>query len=408
MTTYQSTANATVAFKKQSGLGSQASGAGGTIIRLTGGSGGVMTRAATASNEVRQDGMSARGRLGTQKTVGQWNTEASLGSFEEILEAVMRDTRDATDLALTQADFTSLTTTTSTIVFAGGDPRTLGLRVGDVIRLTDFATAANDSRNVRITGLSATTITVAETLTLDSNADTTCTITRPKKLIMGGTPVKRYYTIDECDTDIDLSEVMTDFMWGSAKFAMATNGILMLDVGGAGTGQLTAMATGTSPLLTTPTAGTGTPLSVVDATIRVKGTDVVDLTSFDMTMDIKPSAPDVFGSGSIKYAPDVFAGDMEVSMNLTALRKDLQYLTDFTNETVYSLHVLAVENMSEPKNFLSIYVGNFTIGSVAKSALAKAGGARTQTIGIPSALVGLDNTGTGYDATMVKFQSTSF
>src|SRR3989304_3666819 len=99
-------------------------------------------------------------------------------------------------------------------------------------------------------------------------------------------------------------------------------------------------------------------------------------------------APDVFGSGAIKYPPDVFTGQMAVSMNLTALRKDLTYLSDFIAETVYSLHILAVENESEPKDFLSIYVPNFTLGSNTRSSPSKAGGPLTETIQIPGRVVG--------------------
>jgi hypothetical protein len=93
-------------------------------------------------------------------------------------------------------------------------------------------------------------------------------------------------------------------------------------------------------------------------------------------------------------------------MNLTALRKSLTYLSDFVAETVYSLHVLAVENESEPKDFLSIYVPNFTLGGDTRSALSKAGGPMTETIAIPAALVGKDTTGGAFDPTMIKFQST--
>jgi hypothetical protein len=100
---------------------------------------------------------------------------------------------------------------------------------------------------------------------------------------------------------------------------------------------------------------------------------VVELTSFDLTLDIGLSAPDTFGSGAQKYSPDVFAGQMAVSMNLTALRKSLTYLSDFIAETQYSLHVLAVENEAEPKDFLSIYVPNFTLGGNTRSSPNKAG-----------------------------------
>jgi hypothetical protein len=407
MTVYQSQSNGYAAYKVQSALGTQATGAGGTIIRQTGGAGINLTKAAIESNEVRKDGMSSRGRHGTQKTTSAWTAQASLDSHNAIIEAVMRDTWDASDLVLTQTDFTSITTGANTIVFTSGNPITLGLRIGDVIRLTNYSASADNGTNKRITGLSATTITTAETNTVNAVADTTVTITRPKKLIQysAGSLVKRYFTIDEYNADIDQSTVLTDFVFGSIKFSMAANGLLMADPGGVGTGQIAALASGASPLLTSPTLGSTAPFSVVDATIRVKGVDVVDLTSFDLTIDTSPASPDVFGSGGIKYAPDVFTGQMAVSMNLTALRKNLAYLQDFISETVYELHVLAVENESEPKDFLSIYVGNFTLGGVTPSPLSRAGGAMTETISIPAALVGADS-GTGRDGTMVKFQSS--
>jgi Phage tail tube protein len=407
MTVYQSNSSAYCAYHVQSGLGTQYTSTGSKIFRQTGGAGLKPTRAQTASGEIRQDGMSSRGRLGTQKVTGAWSGEASIGSFEDIAEAVMRDTWAAT-LTLTQTQFTSLTTGANTIILASGNPITLGLRVGDVIRLTGLNATGNNSKNLRITALSATTITVAETLTVDAVADTSCTITRPKKLTQfsAGSLVKRYFTVEDYDVDLDQSEVATDFVWGSMKFSMAANGLLTLDVGGTGTGKYDALATGSSPLMASPTTPTGIPLSVVDATIRVNGVDVVDLTAFDLSLDTKPTAPDTFGSGAQKYSPDVFCGEMEIGMNLTALRKDLQYLTDFLAETVYSLHVLAVDNEAEPKDFFSIYLGNFTIGDVSKSALSKAGGARTHTIQVPAALVGIDDHGTAYDSTMIKFSST--
>jgi hypothetical protein len=407
MTVYQSQSAGYSAFKVQSALGSIASGAGATTLRQSGGTGLELAKAAIESNEVRSDGMRSRGRHGSQDTKGDWTAQLSIDSHNAIVEAIMRDTIDATALTLTQTDFTSLAIASNVVTLGSGNPATLGLRVGDVIRFTNLSAAGDNSINCRIISMTSTTFTVAETLT-DMGADTSCTITRPKKLIQSGTVVKRYFTLEDYFTDIDQSVVAQDFVWGSIKFSMGTDGIIMADPGGIGTGNISVKATGSSPYFTSPSVGTSTPLAVVDATIRVNGADVVDLTSFDLTLDIGANAPKVFGSGAQKYAPDVFTGQMAVSMNLTALRKDLQYLSDFLAETQYSLHVLAVENESEPKDFFSIYVGNFTLGPVQRSALNKQGGPLTQTIQIPAALIGKDTTGTGYDATMVKVQSTGF
>lgn len=407
---YQTQSNALVVYKKQVALGTPATGDGGKVLRTAGGQGGSLTKAATESKEVRRDGMSSRGRQGTQKTTGSWDTELTVDAMIDGIEAVVRDTWEVADLTLDESDFTSITTGANSIVLASGDPRTLGISGGDVVRLADHASAGNNNRNIRVSSVDATTIHTVETLTVNATPDTDVSIIRPRKLsqFAGANLLHRYFTIDEYDIDIDQSEVMSDFVFGAFKLSMSPNGLLMCTVSGAGTGKFSALASGSSPQLTNPTESTTQAFSVVDATINIgaqaAGVDMVDLTSFDITCDIQPQAPDVFGSGSQKYAPDVFTGPMKVGINFTTLRKDLQYIQDLSAETVYSLHILAVDNMAEPKNFLSIYVGNFTLGTVQKSPLANQGGPRTVSIQVPSALVGKDNRGAGYDATMVKFQ----
>jgi hypothetical protein len=417
MVAYQSQTNALMAYKVQSGQGVPASGGGATQLRLADGSAGLkMTKAVTESAEVRPDGMRSRGRHGSQKTTGAWNHQAAVGSCEPIIEAIMRDTWSAAGLAVTQASTlggsaaaTSVTTGANTIVAAAGSWILQGLRVNDVIVAGGLPDAANNAKNLRIVGLTALTITTAETLTVNATPATTFTVTRKgKKLIQysGGVLVPRWYTAEDYEGDIDGSEVASDFVWTNAKVSMGPNGILMLDPGGLGTGQFQTLTGASAPLFTSPTLNTATPLSVVDATLRLGTTDLVELTAFDVTMDIGGNAPDTFGSGGQKYSPTVFTGQMGVNISLTALRKDLAYVANYIAEDVLTLHCLAVENTAEPKNFLAFSLTNFTFGSVDKSALNRAAGPRTQTIQIPVGLVGKDETGGAYDGTMIKWQGT--
>jgi hypothetical protein len=407
MTTYQSNSNGLVAYKKQSALGTAASGSGANQLRIAGGNGLKLSKAAVSSTEVRADGMSTRGRHGIQAIAATYNAETSLGSHDPIIEAIMRSTWSSTPLSASSSDFTTVTTTANQIVWAGGNPITKGFRTGDVIRGASFPDAANNAKNLRITALSSTAITVAETLIVNATPSGAPTISRPGKRLINPTVLsKAYFTLEEYEGDIDQSTLAQDFVWGSLKFSMAADGLLMAEASGTGTGQIQALATGSSPYFTSPVATTDVPFSVVDATIRLAGVDLVEVTSFDLTANIQPVAPKTFGSNSQKYSPDVFTGPLLVSMNLTALRKDLTRLSDFIAETPYSLHVLAVDNVAEPKDFLSIVVPNFTLGSVDPSAFSKQGGARTQTIQIPAALVGVDTSATG-DNSMIKFQTTA-
>lgn len=399
---YQTQSNGYVALKAQAGLGSQASGSGARILRTAGGAQGKMSKTAIESNEVRRDGMRARGRHGSQQASGAYDTELSLGSLDDIIAAVMRGSWGSADLAITQVAMTSVTTTTSTIVAAGGSWITQGLRVGDIIRATGLPDAANNSKNLRITGLTASTITVAEALVANAGADTSFSITRPGRTIINpATLSKSYFTIEEHELDIDGSEIFTDCVWGSIKFSMQPNGLVMASPNWVGTGQFETKTGVSAPHFTSPTETTADPMSALDATLRFGTGDVVDLQAFDLTIDIGPTAPAVAAS---RYSPEVFTGQMAVSLNLTLLRQDLLRVGDYLAETQCSLHLMAPENESAPQDFFSIFVPNFTLGTVDKSALGKDGGGRTQSITVPPALVGKDNRGGAYDATMIKFQ----
>ena len=405
---YQNQTEAVVAIKAQSAKGTQATGGSGTVVRLIGGSGIGFGKNPVESQEVRRDAQNTRGRHGMQTLTAAYDTELTLGGAHDlILPALFRSSWGTADLAVTSGDFTTTTTTTSTIVFASGSPISLGFRVGDVIRCSGLTATANNSRNLRITGLSATTITVAETLTLDASADSGGTITRPGRVCTNpaaGSLAQTYFTLDEHEYTVDGSRVATDFIWGSATYSMTPNGLVMFNPSGIGTGAFEALTGASAPLLTSPTATTGSPMACVDATLRLGSTDEVAITAFDIGIDITPSAPEVVASN---VSPDVFPGTFQVNMNITMLREDMAEIAAYVDETVLSFHALFIENETAPEDFVSLYVPNFTLGGVDLSALSKAGGGRTQTLSIPAGLVGIDETGGAYDATTLKVQTST-
>lgn len=400
--TYQSNFYGYSAFLVQSALGTPATGAGGTIIRQTGGTPGKMSKAAIQSKEIRGDAQPVKGRHGMQSAVGgPYGMELSIQSCDQIMQSTMRATWDS-EITKTQADFTSLTTGAHTIVLASGNPITMGFRVNDVIQCLTLSDAANNSTNFRITALSSTTITVAETLVVNAVADTTCSIIRRGRKIINpaaGSLVNRYFTVEEYESDIGASRMFNDCYWKSMKFAMQPNGIITFEPQWVGTG--TFVPATSAAVLTSPTLISTAPMAALDATLRLGGTDVADLTAFDLTIDNGAVAPAVIGS---KVSPTVIGGLNQVSMNLTVLQKDLAYISGFLNETNYSLSLKCVDNMAEPKNFISINVPNFTLGGADVSPMSTAGGARTVTISVPVALIGHDATGTGFDDTTVSVQ----
>src|SRR5258708_3793691 len=175
------------------------------------------------------------------------------------------------------------------------------------------------------------------------------------------------------------------------KCEMAPNGLIMFDPSGVGTVSFTAATS--SAVLTSPTLIANPPMAALDATLRLGGVDVADITAFDLTVDNGAVAPAVVGS---KISPTVLPGLNQVTMNLTILQKDMSYILGHLNETGYSLSLKCVDNMAEPKNFISINVPNFTLGGADVSPMSTAGGPRTVTIAVPAGLIGHDPTGAGY------------
>lgn len=406
---YQSNFNRYVAFKAQAALGTPASGTGALILRDAGGSEGKLTKNAIKSKENRRDAQQTRGRHGMQKTAGgPYDTEMSIGLMDGILQAVMRGTWDA-EITKTAADFTSITIASNVITLNSGDPRALGFRVYDIMRITGSDTAANNDRNLRIAGMTASTITVApppdaDDLTDAGIADTNASLVRVgRKVIMpaAGSLVNTYFSVEEYEADMDQSEFFANCLWSGIKFTMQPDGLLMASPSWVGTGDFTVEPSESSPVFTDPSTPTGVQLAVKDATLRLGDTDIVELTAFDLTLDNGAVAPPVAAG---KTSPTVMGGQNQVSMNLTLLRKDMTYVSAFLNETGLSLNLLAVEESAEPKAFFALNVPFFTLGGVDKSTASNAGGARTQTLAVPTDLVGTDTSGTGYDRTMLSFQ----
>jgi hypothetical protein len=408
--TFQSQANGLVAFKPQVSKGTTVSGGSGFVLRTAGGPGGKISKNLYDSNEVTQDLMHSKGRHGLRKASGSYTCELSLDNHDSFYEAFFRGTW-APVLIVTEATAsgaTSITTTTTTIVGNTGSWITVGFRVGDVVVLTGHSTSANNSRNLRITALTATVMTVAALdgalLTLNAVADTAFTITRTgQKLInpAAGAAVKVYFTIEEYDGDIDMTEIFSDCIITSLKFSMGSSGLLMVDISWVSTGLFTTASGASAPTFTSPTLSTGLPLSCTESLLRYSSTDFTELTSWDITLDIGGVAPEVVGA---VISPDVFTGQMTAAMNFTMLRSDYTKMTDFLAETTGTFHMCAQENETAPADFFSLFVPNIALGGVDKSPLSKAAGPRTQTISVPKELIGKDSTGGAFDATLVKIQ----
>ncbi len=396
---YQTGRNILVAYKPEDTFGTLPGATDGKVFRPN--SGGVnLAKATIQSNENRRDGMTTRGRHGSRSVSGDYAGDLSLGSYDDFIEAVFRSTFVAEltiDEATAAMSSATLAVGANTITASGGSWITAGLRVGDVIRLTDGFVAGNSGRNLRVTGLTATVITVAETLTVEAGPLSTYDVVRPKKLIMGTTP--RSFTIEEREIDIDGSEVFKGCRITQMQLSLQPDGMAVITFSVVGQ-DMEVMDDSSSPYFTSPTATTSIGMTSVEAMVRLGGSDILDITALDLTINLNGAGQPVVGS---LVTPDVFTNNAIVEGSVTALKQDVTRVENYLDEDQLSLHLLFTENESEPKDFCSFFVGNLTLGSATKSELGADNG-RTQQFTIMS---GIDERGGAYDATVVKYQTSA-
>ncbi len=399
MATMQTGKNTRVTYKAETTIGVAVTGTGGYEFRKNAGGGLQLSRATINPNEVRADGKTTMGRLGSKSVAGTLAADLSLGTFDTLMEAVVRGTwSTATTITEATASLTSITTDANTISATDGSWLTAGIRVGDVFRLTNFSTTANNNRNLRVSGVSTLTLTVVETLTTNAVADTSFTVTRAKKLIQPTTPVRRSFTFDEYNIDIDLSKQSSGCRISSMKITGQPDGMAIVEFGIVGMDQ-TNIASGSSPTMTSATLTTSTPLTWVDASIKVGSGDRTNLTAFEITYDLSAATLPVIGSST---SPDVFENNAKISGSLSYALADFTDYAAFIAETEFEFHALLVEPESEPKDFISFFLPRLKY-----TGFNDPQGNDGAKIATSPFMSGTKGTATGYDDTMISISTSA-
>lgn len=355
---YQSKSNRIVAYKVQSALGTPSSGGSGLGLRVNSGSQGLrMAKAVIPNAEVRRDGMTTRGRHGSRMVSGSYIVNMALGELDTIFEAALRGTWSAavTRTYDNSAGLTSLAVTSASEITQVGTTSLLGVVYqGDMIKLGNMSTAANNDVWCRVTNVTATVISLAGSPLTVQAADTACTLTVARTLIQANPPTERYFTFEEYDADTDTSLTFTDIKVNRLEISAQPNQNVTVTVGLMGL-DATANATGASPVLTSPTLTTSLPMVLADGTIRVNGVDYADLTGFSLSLDLGGSVPAVLGPN----APDVFLNNATLAGSVSGLKTDNDHWTAFDSETQIDFHAHLIEvGDSNPKDFVSLYIGN--------------------------------------------------
>jgi hypothetical protein len=409
---YQTNYNGYFAYKVQTARGTPAAGAGASLLPLTSGM-HKLTKKTIASKQVRQDGMTVRGRHGSQAASASFGGELQLTNYDEIIQAVMRGTW-AAGAAITNAT-TAMSTATmsvtgSVVSFSGGNVITAGARVFDIHVWTSGLNAANLGVPLQVVGVTATTITYAQPLVAVAGPVSTYAFGAKGHMLINppaGSLVQRYYTGEENFADADVGRVFSDEKWGSLDFAMSPDGIVTITPALMGTGAVIIEPNAGAPYFTTPALPLigAIPLAAIDCSLVLSDAGILlDVTSLALKIDLGLTAPTVAAS---KVSPDVFDGEMKVSGSLATMFTDFTQMNDFVNETQLALQLLVTVPGSNPIDFFSLTIPNLTLGGADLSDFSQAAGPMTQTLTISSDLTGVDTRGGAYQSSQVIFQRST-
>jgi len=350
-----------VSYKKQTGLGSPASGSGGQELRRVT-STINLTKDTYQSNEIRSDQQIADFRHGSKQVTGTLSAELSAGTYKDFLQSVLR--KDFVAISSLTAAAVTIVASTGVITFQTGNPLTGGIKIGNVVRITvGSVNAANLNKNLLVTGVTASTLTV-KTLNGSALADNATSVTGVTIAIPGKytyvpetAQTQDYYTVEHWFSDVAQSEVYQDVVQTNAQVKIPANGMATIDFPLVGLN----VSTGTSQVLTSPTAiTTGGVTAGVNGLLLVAGSPVAIVTSIDFDVNGNISVADaVVGSVS---RPDVFQGSVAVTGTFSAYFTDAVFRDYFINETEVSLIIALTTDSTDIADFVVFSMSRIKLG----------------------------------------------
>ena len=361
----------TLAFKKQSALGTIATGGAATgqyLRRVT--STIDLSKNTITSKEILPSQQRRDFRHGVKSVGGTISGELSVGGYQSFFESLLRQTVQtaATTGALTNITAAVTSGAAGTFTRAAGSYFTDGFKIGDVMQWTGWATTGvpNNTHNFLITNLTATVMTV---LALDgvavgakaSGDSVTGTLVGKKTWIPSTGHTRDYYTIEHFYSDVTLSEVFTDCVVTSAKVSLSPSDMAKVDWGIMGLNMTTAGAA----YFTSPTApSTGAITAGVNGALIIGGVVVAYVSSLSLDIEGSYTAPG--GVVGATVDPDIFPGGLDVSGQMTLFFVDATYRDIFVNETETSATIVLTGNNTATSPVISITMSRIKFGGATK------------------------------------------
>lgn len=347
----------TLAYKRQTALGTPASGSGAQYLRRENATFNLQ-KDRFNSNEITTHQQYSGDTYGVQRASGTVAGVVSPGTYKDFLGSLVRADFAAipalTGLSLTIAAGSG---STFTLTRATGDFLAGGIKIGHVVRITagTYTGTARDI-NLLVTGVTATVLTLVvpngSSLTAQGPiASSTVSVVGKTTKVPTTGHTNHYYTVEEWYNDLTRSRLYTDMQVASASVSIPATGNATISMPMVGLGRTKA---GTQ-VFTTPAAETTTPiLSAANGYILINGTRTLVATSMQLMIDGKVTHGEpVIGTNRLS---DVVRGEVMVSGTVTVQFDDETISDLFVNETPITIVAVLFANSTATSDFISFVI----------------------------------------------------
>jgi hypothetical protein len=394
--------NKKIIYKKQSALGSPATGSGGQDLRRTTATLNL-AKETYQSNEIRPDQQVADMRHGTKQINGTLSGELSAKTYSDFFATVVRKAwasafTDITGLSLTvAASGSNFTITRGTGDFIAG-----GVRVGHVVKISaGSVNAANLTNHVVVLSLTATVLTVkplGATALVAEGPIASCTLASAGKstYVPASGHTNEYYSIESWYNDIAQSELYTDVKPSNAQVKIPSNGMATVDFPLIGLN----ITTNTTQQITSTNATTTTGIdSGANGVLAVGGTTYATITSIDFDVNGNIAAADGVVGSTLR--PDVFSGTVAVTGTITAHFDSVTLRDAFFNESEVSAVVALAATTAKNTDFIA-----FTLPRIKFSGADRDDVQTGLKVTLPFTALKNEVAGTGLEVTTIQIQDS--
>jgi hypothetical protein len=390
-----------VMIKKQSALGTLATGTGATLLRVLPSQGLQRAAATIERGIIDRSGMRPRARQGSITSTAAYETEVEPKNLDIVYGGVLGAVVTAA-ITTTEADVTSITITgTGTIATTGGGSLiTKGIRAGMLVKFTNLSVAGNNGKWVPVLGVTPTTMAFPTGFLVDNAIDSAFTMVTAPCYQTPTVRLKEYFTVEEYISSFDKSRLGEDMRFTNLQFSAAANQVVRAGFGLTGR-QLSPLDTAAAPTFTTPDAPEGDALILLDGALYRNGVAAADLTSVTLGLASQATSTPLATS---RIAADVGLSQFAFSGQIAGLMTDFDQFQASIDEDRVSMMLLLAERdalAGTSGDLVSIYAGDCSY-SQSNAPITDGDVIETTTL-----YGGKDTRGTGYAPTTFLISRTA-